>query len=80
MVATDDLIKHKKFILKNSRPYVAKMLELYPDGLLNFIDVRNTVHIAYIKHLGFVIDGLTDSYGAGKLPFFRFSKNLKGQP
>lgn len=80
MVATDDLLKHKKFILKHSREYVAKMLELYPDGLLNYIDVRNKVHIAYIKHLGFEIDELTDSYGAAKLPFYRFSMNLKGQP
>lgn len=78
MVATDDLLKHKRFIIKHSREYVDKMLELYPDGLLNFIDCRNTVHIEYIKHLGFTIDGLTHNYGAGKLPFFRFSKNLKG--
>lgn len=80
MVATDDLIKHKRFVLRHSKEYVKKMLELYPDGLLNFIDCRNTVHIEYIKRLGFVIDGLTDSYGVSKLPFLRFSHSLKGQP
>ncbi len=77
MVATDDLIKNKRFVLRHSKHYVQKMLKLYPDGLLNYIDARNTVHIAYIKRLGFVIDGLTDSYGASKLPFYRFSLNLK---
>lgn len=78
MVATDDLIKHKRFLLRHSRLYVSKMLELYPDGLINFIDCRNTIHIEYIKHLGFVIDGLTNSYGTAKLPFLRFSHSLKG--
>lgn len=80
MVATDDLIKHKRFVIRNAPACIDAMHALYPDGLLNFIDARNTVHIAFIKHFGFVIDGLSNSYGVSKLPFLRFSKNLKGQP
>ncbi len=73
MVATDELIPNKRFILRHSRAYVDEMLKLYPGGLVNYIDCRNAVHIAYIKRLGFVIDGLTDYYGLQKLPFYRFS-------
>jgi hypothetical protein len=73
MVATDDLIKHKKFFVKTSREYIPKMQALYPGGLFNYIDARNKIHIDYIKHFGFEIDGLTDYYGMAKLPFLRFA-------
>lgn len=76
MVATDDIVKHKRFFVKTSREYIPQMLALYPDGLTNFIDARNKVHIDYIKHFGFEIDGFNASYGAAKLPFFSFS--MKG--
>lgn len=80
MVATDSLLKHKKFFLKHSQEYITKMIAIFPGGLFNYIDCRNKAHIRFIKHFGFQIDGLTDSYGAAQLPFLRFSMNLKGLP
>lgn len=80
MVATDALLSHKKFFLRHSKEYISKMLSLYPDGLLNYIDCRNEAHIRFIKHFGFQIDGLTNTYGVAQLPFLRFSMNLKGLP
>ncbi len=77
MVATNDLVKHKRFFLKHCKKYIDHMLHLYPEGLVNYIDLRNEVHIRFIQHFGFRIDGL-HAYGVEKLPFLLFSMNLKG--
>ncbi len=80
MVATDELPRHKKFFVKNASEHIDKMLRFYPDGLVNYIDARNKIHITYIKHFGFEVTGFVADYGHAKLPFYRFSKNLKGLP
>lgn len=80
MCATDDLVTHKRFFISHSKQYIDQMLSLYPDGLTNYIDARNKVHIEWLKHFGFEITGFVDKYGHSQLPFYRFSKNLKGLP
>ncbi len=80
MVATDELTLHKRFFVQHAPEYIKQMMYFYPDGLINYIDARNTVHIAYIKHFGFEVTGFMADYGHAKLPFYRFSKGLKGLP
>jgi len=41
--------------------------------LENMIDERNTLHIRWIEWLGFELLERVDSYGVGRLPFWRFA-------
>ena len=54
LLGTDTCMKVKREFLTGSKPYVEQMLGLYP-RLVNYVDVRNTASIRWLKWLGFEI-------------------------
>lgn len=74
LLGADRLVtEHRAFFLKQSRPYVARMLELYP-LLLNYVDARHTDSLVYLRRVGFTIAKLIPEWGFERRPFYRFTK------
>jgi hypothetical protein len=71
MLGTDRVKKQARTLVVKGRWYVARMAEEYPGGLINFVDVRNTLSVRWLKAVGFTIHP-PEPYGAGRLPFHRF--------
>ena len=71
LLASEELHKHSKRFLKQSRAFVAEMKQHYP-VLINYVDVRNTKSLLWLKWLGFTIDTKPIEYGLLKLPHFKF--------
>lgn len=50
MLATDELFRHRKLFLRESRRWIHSYLKRY--RLWNWVDARNTEHIAWLNWLG----------------------------
>lgn len=55
MLGTNEMLNHKKVIMRYGRKVVADMLAEFPQ-LNNYVDHRNTTHIRWLKHMGFKFD------------------------
>lgn len=77
MVGTDEmkLPQAQIFVLRNSKKYINKMLDAFP-YLMNFVDVRNTLSIKWLKWCGFNFYDPTP-YGYYKHLFHRFDMEKK---
>lgn len=73
MVGTDDLKKISLSFLRNSKDVCDVMKDKY-QLLYNFVDARNTLHITWLKWMGFTFINKHNQYGIeGKL-FYEFVK------
>lgn len=70
-VATVDVEGHRVSFLRRSIPWVKRWQEQYPI-LTNAVDERNTVHIEWLKWLGFTFINRHPHYGAERRPFLEF--------
>jgi len=70
MLGTKGIERIPKTFLKISKQMIVKMHETYP-LLTNFVLKANTVHLRYIKFLGFE---LGDEYEINGEPFIHFSR------
>lgn len=68
MVGTDAISKAKVEVFKLSQRILGELLDMY-GYLHNFVDERNTLHVRWLKRLGFTFDG---SIEINKLRFLRF--------
>lgn len=73
MLATDDIYKHKKQLLRQSRDIVNQMQSIFP-VLTNFVDERNTKSIRYLKMLGFEFPKRVEHFGYEGRPFWQFER------
>lgn len=73
LLGTDAVMNPKvsRQFLRFSKLYVDQFQHMYP-LLFNYIDARNTVHIKWLKWLGFQFINLHQKFGVGKLPFYEF--------
>lgn len=71
LLGTDEIVRHQRAFLRRNKPYVAKMLKLFPN-LINMVDARNGVAINWLRWLGFTIHDAAP-YGLAGLPFHPFS-------
>ena len=72
MIGSPLVEKHQKRFLRECREYVDAMLGLYP-VLENYVDVRNTTAIRWLRWLGFDILEARP-YGPYKMMFYLFRK------
>ena len=73
-LGSDDLFDNSKVsFLRNSHFWVDKMMEKY-EILFNSVDCRNTVHIRWLKWLGFTFTEVIEEFGYEKRPFRKFFK------
>ena len=70
LISTVHVERHAKAFLQVCRPEVANMMTRH-HGLLNFVDVRNTVAIRWLKWLGFTFEAAIP-YGLADEPFYPF--------
>lgn len=70
MVGTDDIMLHRKKILSMSKSYIDVKREMFR-LLFNYVDVRNTSSIRWLKWLGFEVHN-EKPYGHLGLKFHRF--------
>ncbi len=71
LLGTDEIKRYALSFLRLNKQYLPKMLELFP-RLVNYVDVRNTVSIRWLKWLGFKLDPEPVPYGIWGMPFYRF--------
>lgn len=70
MAGTPTLFRHGRTLNRFGRAYCAAALQEFR-VLVNFVDVRNTVSIAWLKHLGFAFSEPL-AFGVEGRPFMRF--------
>ncbi|SMG43219.1 hypothetical protein [Paraburkholderia susongensis] len=71
MVATPEVYRYQKELVKDGREWVKSILPKY-SRLFNFVHAENTQSIAWLRRLGFTIGELVPEYGAGRAPFYLF--------
>lgn len=74
MVGTALLERYPLAFLRRSRPVVAAWAARYT-AMRNYVDARNTLAVAWLRWLGFVI-GDPAPYGVDQLPFHPFSMEV----
>lgn len=70
-LGSDDLLKARVEFLRQSKKWVDVIHQDFP-LLFNYIDARNTVHIRWVRWLGFKFINIHPEHGVSKLPFYEF--------
>lgn len=73
LLGSDQLQFNKTQFLRRSREWVGALHQDFP-VLTNFVDVRNEVHIAWLRWLGFKFLREVRGLGPGGLPFIEFAR------
>jgi hypothetical protein len=73
MMATPRIKELSFSFVKGCRPYLDQLMDGFVE-LRNFVDARNTLHIRWLKWLGFNFIQLHPEWGVGRLPFWEFVK------
>lgn len=74
MLASEDLKRHSRQFLRESRDYIKQLhKESKADLLWNLTDKRNTVHHKWLKWCGFSFIREVN-WGAHNLPFYEFGR------
>ena len=72
MLGTEVISKEARLaVLRMSKPMIDEFHKKW-SLLFNFVDKRNTVHIKWLRWLGFKFINLHQEFGVGKLPFYEF--------
>ena len=71
MLCTERLPEFSKTFMKLSKQWVIEKNNKN-SILMNYVDVRNTTSIKWLKHLGFVLIKRIEDFGVGKKPFYEF--------
>ncbi|MCA8110255.1 hypothetical protein [Burkholderia cepacia] len=71
MVATPEVYRFAKRLVKDGRVWVASIQERYT-ALFNFVHADNSASIAWLRSLGFTIGELVPDYGVARAPFYHF--------
>lgn len=71
MLATDDLERHSRQFLRESRPWIGQLHRAYP-LLFNFVDARNEIHIRWLRWCGFTFINRHEEFGVERRPFYEF--------
>lgn len=71
MIGTHLIEQHAKAFLRRNKQMVQQMLDRYPH-LENYVDVRNTTAIGWLKWLGFEMQE-PQPYGMYRMPFMKFT-------
>ncbi len=70
LLGTEELVERPAAFLRRCRPYVGKMLRVYPT-LVNHVDDRNEASKEWLRWLGCTL-GEPEPFGVARLPFRPF--------
>lgn len=71
MLGSDDALRDKPAFLRVARDFLKRAHQRFP-LLWNVIDCRNTVHINWLKRMGFIAIRKHEHLGIEQRPFFEF--------
>lgn len=72
-VTTNAILHHKMEFLRASRVHVEHLNEDFP-LITNVVDARNSLHINWLRWLGFKFLRRIDRWGARSVPFIEFAR------
>ena len=76
MVATDEMTEHPRYLVVEGKRFVERNLEKY-EMLFNHVDVRNTLSLNWLKHIGATFDPPAP-FGPYDMLFQRFEWRREG--
>lgn len=76
MLGSYDIETHPKLFHILSQKVLTEMFEAYP-RLTNVMDIRNSVHMLWLRRLGFQFTRLHQRWGPFGLPFIEFERTIK---
>lgn len=76
MLGTDGIVSHSVEFLRKCRTGIDFLFGPY-EALTNCVDARNTLHIRWLKWMGFTFIRRIEKHGALSLPFYEFVKIKK---
>ena len=76
LLATGEVEKYPMTFLRHSREWIKTLHEDYP-LLFNYVDGRNSLHIKWLKWMGFTFIRRHPEYGVEKRSFFEFVRMVK---
>lgn len=71
LLATDDISKHRTSFLRQCRGFLNELHDGVP-LLFNLVDERNTLHIQWLRWLGFIFLQRHERFGPEQRPFLEF--------
>ena len=71
LTATDDIEKYQMTFLRHSKRVLHELQQDYL-VLHNFVDARNSLHIKWLKWMGFSFINKFENFGVEQRPFFEF--------
>lgn len=71
LCATDDIYQNQITFLRQSREALKELQRDYL-ALFNCVDSRNTIHMKWLKWMGFTFINKHEKYGAEQRPFYEF--------
>lgn len=71
LIASDEVMQHKKQLIVEGRKAVSRWREKC-DLLYNFVHADNAAHIEWLRRIGFRMGRTYPEWGAGKAPFTFF--------
>ena len=74
LLGSDRLADHQFEVLRLSRHWIARLHERY-DHFWNYIDVRNDVHVQWVRWCGFRFVQLVEHHGVEQRPFWRIERS-----
>jgi len=76
MIGTQEIERNRHSFLRGSRDVLAYLHKDY-DRLYNVVDARNTLHVEYLKWLGFKMGKHIEQFGHAKIPVIEFERRIK---
>ena len=75
-LGSDAVVEHPVEFTRKSRQWIAKQADTY-DCLANYVDVRNTRHIEWLRRCGFKFGDVEPRWGEEQIAFLFFYKMLE---
>ena len=76
MVGTDEMVKHRKALIRDAREWIDGQLQYHFPLLHNYVDGRNTTHIKWLHHMGFIVTDVPEYIGVDpEVPFHSFYRS-----
>lgn len=73
LLGTDLIPRHRRIFVRESRPYIARMLAAYP-SLINAVHAENTVAVAWLRRMGFHLEPATPIHTGAMFHVFTMSR------
>ncbi|SCW77046.1 hypothetical protein SAMN02927900_04757 [Rhizobium mongolense subsp. loessense] len=71
LLGSDEIKSNKTRFLRRSKQWIETFHQEFP-VLTNYVDQRNTVHLMWLRWLGFKFLRTVNAPGPGNLPFYEF--------